>query len=462
MMLTPKRSSRDLVDGQRDAVERDRALGRDRPREMRPAPRRRSAANRPPARRSTNACDAVDMAEHDMAAELVAEAQRPLEIDLRARSASRQGWCSAIVSAETVAANQPAPFSTTVRQTPEQAIEAPIATSSIAKRVAITILVSPAGADAANLAEIADDAAEHVAETKWCGDRFPARPRRAPMSATAREGRARRPVARGRRPPTAGTPSPPMRRGARNQARRSTSPARSSEAASSAPPSTRTRVKPRAPSACSASTMSTPAPASAPTSMSSTPQSRNASWRSASPWRSVTIQVGTCRASATTRAVSGTRSRLSTTIAHRRAMAEPGQAAGQQRIVGDRRAAADHHRIVAGAQRMGAVARQRAGDPLALAGMRRDAAVERRRELQRDERPSLAHAQQEAGIELGSPRRRTARSRRRCRRRAGGRCPRPRRADRDPRSARRPARCRRRSARRCRAASCPNGSTARG
>jgi len=47
------------------------------------------------------------------------------------------------------------------------------------------------------------------------------------------------------------------------------------------------------------------------------------------------------------------------------------------------------------------LARQPAGDPLALAGLGGDAAVERRRQLERDERPPLAHAQEEPGIELG-------------------------------------------------------------
>ena len=46
------------------------------------------------------------------------------------------------VSPEASTANQSAPFSITVRQQPEQAIEAPSATSSTANRVAIANRVS--------------------------------------------------------------------------------------------------------------------------------------------------------------------------------------------------------------------------------------------------------------------------------------------------------------------------------
>src|SRR6185437_12280968 len=70
----------DLVDGQGNAVERDRALRGDRAREMRR--RGKGEAQRIAVRAAVDdARDAVDMAEHDMAAELVAEAQGALEID---------------------------------------------------------------------------------------------------------------------------------------------------------------------------------------------------------------------------------------------------------------------------------------------------------------------------------------------------------------------------------------------
>ena len=104
-----------------------------------------------------------------------------------------------------------------------------------------------------------------------------------------------------------------------------------------------------------------------------------------------------------------------------------------------------------------------AGDPAALAARGGDAAVERGGELQRDQRPAVLHAAgrkpalssaasagAEPGLDLDAGRAQP-------REPAAGR-----RADRDPRARPRRARRRRRSARRRRAASCPNGSRARG
>ena len=72
--------------------------------------------------------DAVDMAGDDMAAELVADLQRALEVEPRALAPTCPARSRLWVSAETSTANQPSPLSTTVRQTPEQAIEAPRST----------------------------------------------------------------------------------------------------------------------------------------------------------------------------------------------------------------------------------------------------------------------------------------------------------------------------------------------
>ncbi len=80
----------DLVDGQRNAVERDGTLGRDRARET--CRRGKQEAQRIALRPTIeDARDAVDMAEHDMAAELVAEAQRALEVDLGPHAPAREG-----------------------------------------------------------------------------------------------------------------------------------------------------------------------------------------------------------------------------------------------------------------------------------------------------------------------------------------------------------------------------------
>ena len=75
--------------------------------------------------------DAVDMARDDMAAELVADLQRAFEIEPRALlpGAGRghpQGLGRGI-DRDTRCGRRCSPVSTTVRQTPECAIEAPIA-----------------------------------------------------------------------------------------------------------------------------------------------------------------------------------------------------------------------------------------------------------------------------------------------------------------------------------------------
>src|SRR5258708_25617788 len=80
----------DLIDGQRDAVEGDGALGRYRAREMRRRGKRE--AQRVALRLALDdARDAINMAEHDVAAKLVTEAERALEIDLGPHPPACQG-----------------------------------------------------------------------------------------------------------------------------------------------------------------------------------------------------------------------------------------------------------------------------------------------------------------------------------------------------------------------------------
>ena len=88
--------------------------------------------------------DAVDMAGDQVAAQLVAELERPFEVDPLARPASRRDVVLSSVSPEASTANQSAPFSTTVRQQPEQAIEAPIAIGVMSCLVRTTKRRSPA------------------------------------------------------------------------------------------------------------------------------------------------------------------------------------------------------------------------------------------------------------------------------------------------------------------------------
>ena len=193
------------------------------------------------------------------------------------------------------------------------------------------------------------------------------------------------------------------------------------------PPSTSTRVRPRlpelgkAPTARSISTVSV-----AGTSISSTPQSREGlAARGIDAVRDGRSRSAPFCASATSFAVSGMRRLPSTTIRTGLRSSRPGKPAGQLRIVGDHRADADHHRVMRRAQQMRAVARRLAGDPSAFADASRDPAVERGGELQRDQRPAVADAHEETGIELARRFARRARSRPRCRRRASAASPRP-------------------------------------
>ena len=79
----------DLVHGERDAVKRDRALGRDEPRQCgRRAQRQARHFGQIVARQKFG--DAVDMTGHEVPAEFVAEPQRALEIELGARAARRR------------------------------------------------------------------------------------------------------------------------------------------------------------------------------------------------------------------------------------------------------------------------------------------------------------------------------------------------------------------------------------
>src|SRR5271169_1097307 len=86
---------------------------------------------------------------------------------------------------------------------------------------------------------------------------------------------------------------------------------------------------------------------------------------------------------------------------HRRAMVEPGQAAGQLRIVGNDSTGADHDRVVTGAQGVRALARRRSGDPLTLATRGGDAAIERSSEFEGDEGTPEPQAAQETRVDLG-------------------------------------------------------------
>ena len=96
----------------------------------------------------------------------------------------------------------------------------------------------------------------------------------------------------------------------------------------------------------------------------------------------------------------GQRQRAVRDDAHRRAVGEAEAAHVEHRIVGARRAGADQHRVVGRAHQVRAPARGRPGDPAAVARARRDAPVERRRELQEQMRPAALEPREEARIHL--------------------------------------------------------------
>ena len=85
---------------------------------------------------------------------------------------------------------------------------------------------------------------------------------------------------------------------------------------------------------------------------------------------------------------------------HRRSRHQPWQSTGQLRVIGERGAGPDEHRVVLGAEQMDAFARHFAGDPAAFAARRGDAAVERGRQLEGHQRPAGAHPLKKAGVQL--------------------------------------------------------------
>ena len=171
----------------------------------------------------------------------------------------------------------------------------------------------------------------------------------------------------------AARPSAPIIMGARNQTRRSTRPSRSKLAASPPPPSTSTLVRPRPPSARRPSAISMPPFAGAARTTST-------------PWAARASQ---CR-SVASRAVNP----------DRRAISEPRQPACQVGVVRDGGSGADQDGIMAGAHAVSDRARDGSGDPLAGAGAGGDAAVERARELECDQRAAVTDAANETGVDL--------------------------------------------------------------
>ena len=87
--------------------------------------------------------------------------------------------------------------------------------------------------------------------------------------------------------------------------------------------------------------------------------------------------------------------------AHGAPVGQSGKPAGQARIVLPRGAGPDQNGVVAGAQHVGRPARRLPGYPAAFAGPRRDPAVERGGELERDRRAALAYPGEKADQTFG-------------------------------------------------------------
>ncbi len=117
--------------------------------------------------------------------------------------------------------------------------------------------------------------------------------------------------------------------------------------------------------------------AAASTSTISTPSLFSASRRSAGAALVHTSQTGVTRADVASFDRGDRRACESSTMRTGERRAKPRQAAGEFRIVGRSGRRADQDGVMDGAQAVAVASRRLAGDPLALAGSRRDAAVER-------------------------------------------------------------------------------------
>ncbi len=196
----------------------------------------------------------------------------------------------------------------------------------------------------------------------------------------------------------AGQPSPPITAGAWNQAMRSTSPSRNSPAARVAPPSTSTRGEP---GVAQRQQRRVQVDAALPAGHVEQPDAglgvglpplRHGAAAMHDPGRGAGgggDQLG-CQRGAQVAVHHH---------AHAGKAAEARDAAGQQRVVGSDGADAGHHRIVPATQRVGGVAGDWAGDPLAVAAARRDLAVQRGGQLQRDAGAALPQPGQEAVLQ---------------------------------------------------------------
>ena len=138
MMFRPKRRALDRVDRQRHAIDRDRALGGDDSDAAARGPRSSIRCDPPSGVDRDDAAQTIDMARDDMAAQLVAELRRPLQIDRVPRGPAAQRRLVQRLARHLDREPAVEPFSTTVRQQPAWLIEAPRSMPDTSQAVSIS------------------------------------------------------------------------------------------------------------------------------------------------------------------------------------------------------------------------------------------------------------------------------------------------------------------------------------
>ena len=303
------------------------------------------------------------------------------------------------------------------------------------------------------------DKTAEVATTRAGAPRSAGRRRRARSRASARASASEM---RSTPSPSSGSRAarPPSSSGARNSRTSSISPASRNAPASFGPPSSRIDVTPDEPSWSSAER--TRAGSFSPTATTtSAPESSSASVvRAPRRTRHDDGQRQRGRRSDELRVQRQPRRRVEDDVA--RLVVDAVDARRQRRVVGQRRPDPDRDRVDRSPPAVRPRPRRLVGDPLRVAGARRDLAVERHRRLEQHPRPPRARVLAKGLVdEPRAPRDLAVGDLDRDALVAQDPQPAARRPSRSGRrSRRRRARCRPRGSRRCTAASCPDGSTA--
>ena len=287
-----------------------------------------------------------------------------------------------------------------VRQTPLTATESPSPSSLVSVDSKLSRAPSAVRSTVATVPRSPDQAGEHRSPLLQPGARSggPRRPARTPASRRA----ARRRCARRPRPPAGrGRCVPPSSIGARNRRTSSISPASRNAPARCGPPSSSTEAMPSSPSRSSASRTRAGSfspvatTTSAPAISSASVAARGARARDDDDQPLLARLGDELRVERQAR-------RRSRRRRARGWRATAGDAGGQLRVVGQRRADADRDGVDRGAPAVRARTAGLAGDPLRVAGVGGDLAVERHRRL--EQHPRAAGARVLAERLVGQPR----------------------------------------------------------